>query len=268
MTDGSSKPNPQINRFRRHWVLEGWGTSGQKAIQHSTVLVVGCGGLGAPVIQYLAAAGVGHLTLVDDDLVQESNLNRQILFGQDDLSKYKVAGARDAALRLYPNVQIDVLQERVATHNARQLVSQHDLVFDCTDGLPNKFLLNDACVLEGTPLVHGAVSAWAGQLLCIEPGHSGCLRCVFPDVPPSDVMPTCQSVGVLGASCGVVGTQMALWGLKRLAPDLTWPAGRFWSLDLQADRKQELQVKPNPACPVCGPQAHIDGKNDGDYQDG
>jgi adenylyltransferase/sulfurtransferase len=248
--------------------LDGWGPQGQKTIQKSKVLVVGCGGLGAPVIQYLVAAGIGHLTLADDDQVQESNLNRQILFGPDDLSKPKVERAREAALRLHPQVEIQTLHERVATHNARKLVSEHQLVFDCTDGLPNKYLLNDACVLEGIPLVHGAVSAWAGQLLCVEPGESGCLRCVFPEVPSADIMPTCQNVGVLGASCGVVGTQMALWGLKRLVPGLTWPAGRFWALDLKSDRKQELQIERSNACPVCGPDAHIDAKNDSDYQDG
>ncbi|MBL93164.1 MAG: adenylyltransferase [Myxococcales bacterium] len=268
MASQSPSPNKHLNRFRRHWVLEGWGPEGQRSVQHSKALVVGCGGLGAPVIQYLAAAGIGELTLVDDDRVQESNLNRQILFGPENLEAYKVEGARDAALRLYPDANINILQERVATHNARKLIAQHDIVFDCTDGLPNKYLLNDACVLEGVPLVHGAVSAWAGQLLCVEPGESGCLRCVFPEVPSAAIMPTCQSVGVLGASCGVVGTQMALFGLKRMVPDLDWPAGRLWAMDFQSDRKQELQVRPNDACPVCGPQAHIDAQNDADYQNG
>lgn len=262
-----SKHDPgavSIDRYRRHFVLAGWGIEGQQRVKDAKVLVVGCGGLGAPVVQYLAAAGVGHLTLVDDDRVQTSNLNRQILFGAEDVEQPKVVLAQKAALRLNPALGVDARLERLATHNARAWVAEHDLVIDCTDGLPNKYLLNDACVLERVPLVHGAVSGWSGQLLCVEPGASGCLRCVFPDVPDPAAMPTCQSIGVLGASCGVVGARMAMWGLKRLV-GLEWPSGRLWALDLSADRDQVINVTKNDRCPVCGTEADIDGRNPSDY---
>ena len=140
------------------------------------------------------------------------------------------------------------------------------MVFDCTDGLPNKYLINDLCVVEQTPLMHGAVSAWSGQLMCIEPGVSACLRCVFPETPPAEVMPSCQTVGILGASCGVVGTQMSLWGLRRLATCKPWPAAQLWALDLRDDRTQTLNVSRDDSCKVCGADPVIDGTNPKDYE--
>ena len=256
----------QLETFRRQIVLEEWEAPAQKKLLASRVLIVGCGGLGAPVIQYLASAGIGELPLMDDDRVQRSNLNRQTLFGEKDIGRYKAEVAAEFVRNLNPQVRVQILSERLAPHNGRSLVRDFDLVFDCTDGLPNKYLLNDICVLEKIPLMHGAVSAWAGQLLCVEPGVSACLRCVFPDIPSPDIMPSCQTVGVLGASCGVVGAQMTLWGLRRLATNVTWPTGQLWALDLQNDRTQMLRVERNNACQVCGPDADIDGQNSKDYE--
>ena len=255
-----------LETFRRQMVLEDWEAPAQKRLQASKVLIVGCGGLGAPVIQYLSAAGIGHLTLMDDDRVQRSNLNRQTLFGDKDIGRFKTEAAADFVRNLNPHVNVEILSARLAVHNGRSLVRNFDLVFDCTDGLPNKYLLNDICVLEKIPLMHGAVSAWSGQLLCIEPGVSACLRCTFPDIPPPEVMPSCQTVGVLGASCGVVGAQMSLWGLRRLATQIPWPMAQLWALDLRNDRTQMLRVQPDKECQVCGVNADIDGKNPQDYE--
>ena len=257
-----------IERYRRQMVLEDWGPATQDHLRDVQVMVVGCGGLGAPVIQYLAAAGVGHLTLVDDDQVQRSNLNRQTLFGTHELHHAKTEAAGQFVRALNPEVQVTLKTERLGPHNGRSWVAGHDLVFDCTDGLPNKYLLNDICILEKIPLMHGAVSAWAGQLMCIEPGESACLRCAFPRMPAADSVPSCQTVGILGAACALVGSQMALWGLRRLAPNLSWPAGKLWALDLKTDRRQELNVKADQHCRVCGQAAHIDGRSVQDYERG
>ena len=255
-----------IERYRRQMVLEDWGPATQARIREARVMVVGCGGLGAPVIQYLAAAGVGHLTLVDDDRVQMSNLNRQTLFGTQNLNQAKTEAAEAFVQALNPEVTVTLKTERLGPHNGRAWIRGHHLVFDCTDGLPNKYLLNDICILEKIPLMHGAVSAWAGQLMCIEPGESACLRCAFPHMPSPQTVPSCQTVGILGAACAVVGSQMALWGLRRLASNLQWPQGKLWALDLTTDRRQELNVMADKQCRVCGEAAQIDGQSVEDYE--
>ena len=184
MTDvrkGTATQTPKIDveRHSRQLLLPEVGEAGQRALAGARALVVGCGGLGAPVVQYLAAAGVGHLSLYDDDVVERSNLNRQLLHREVDIGRWKAERASEWVQALDPALVVQAHVERVTTQSARTLVAAHDIVLDCTDGLPNKYLLNDACVREDTPLIHGAATAFDGQLLVV-PGATGpCLRCLW-----------------------------------------------------------------------------------------
>lgn len=252
-------------RFSRQLVLPEVGPAGVDRLAQARVLVVGCGGLGAPVIQYLGAAGVGHLTLVDDDVVELSNLNRQVLFGTTDVGRPKAECATEWVRRLDDAVEVETLYERVTTYNARDLVRRFDLVLDCTDGLGNKYLLNDACVLERRPLVHGAVTAFSGQILEVVDGGP-CLRCVFPELPEAGVIPSCQEAGVLGAACGWVGTLMALEAIKLLARVPSGILRKYVELDLLGGTVTAHALPRDPRCAVCGPAASITGRSDADYE--
>jgi len=257
-------------RFNRQLRLPEIGPAGQALLSGSRVAVVGCGGLGAPVIQYLAAMGVGHLTLFDDDTVELSNLNRQVLHRHEDIGRPKAERAAEWVRALDPELSVEARRERVSVHNARDIAADHHLVMDCSDGLPVKYLLNDAAVLEDTPLVHGAVTGLAGQVLVVRRGGRPCLRCLFEEVPPPETVPSCQQVGVLGAACGIVGSLMALQAAKLLAgfgrdfgPDLE---GRFLSVDLFGVRLQDFRFTAREDCPVCGSRPEIDARTLDDYE--
>lgn len=253
-------------RHQRQLILPELGSAGQDRLAAARVLVVGCGGLGSPVIQYLAAAGTGVLTLCDDDVVEDSNLNRQTLHRERDHGRPKAERAAEWVHELDPALSVRTLDERVSTHNARELAQEHDLVVDCTDGLPVKYLLNDACVRERVPLVHGAITAFAGQLMVVSAGGRPCLRCLFPEIPsPADV-PTCQTAGVLGAAVGVVGSMMALEAIKLLATDAPTLAGRFCAWDGHAGSTRVLDVPPDAGCAACGEAPRVDARDPAAYQ--
>jgi adenylyltransferase/sulfurtransferase len=261
-----TKAIPRAQRYARQVILEGVGRAGQERLEAAKVAVVGCGGLGAPVIQYLAAAGVGHLTLFDDDVVEASNLNRQVLHQEVDLGLRKVKSAADWVGTANGDISVDARAERVTVHNARQVLADHDLTVDCTDGLPVKYLLNDAAVREDSALVHGAVTAMAGQVLFV-PGATGpCLRCLFAEVPPPESVPTCQQNGVLGAACGVVGSIMATEALKALLGLGENLAGRLLSVDLNGPRFYPLAIPKNDRCPTCSTAWEIDATDPSDYE--
>jgi adenylyltransferase/sulfurtransferase len=253
------------DRYHRQLLLPDFGAAGQDALERARVLVVGCGGLGTPVVQYLAAAGVGALTLVDDDVVEESNLNRQVLHRQADVGRSKAERAAEWVHALDDELTVRALDERVTTHNARELAQEHDLVVDCTDGLPVKYLLNDACVRERVPLVHGAVTAFAGQVLVVPAGGAPCLRCLFPEIPPPEDVPTCQTAGILGAATGVIGSMMASEALKLLASAPTL-SGRFCAWDGLANTTRVLGVPKDARCAACGESPTIDARDPAAYE--
>lgn len=262
----SMDPKARAERHGRQLLLPEISAEGQERLSLARVLVVGCGGLGAPVIQYLAAAGVGRLTLADDDQVELSNLNRQVLHRSADVGRKKAERAAEWVRELDEALTVVPLLARVGVRNARELVREHDLVVDCTDGLPQKFLLNDACVLEDVPLVHGAATAFSGQVLVV-PGASGpCLRCLFEDVPPPGTVPTCQEAGVLGGTVALVGSLMALEAVKHLARVGEVPAGRFLSVDALEPSLRPVRFSRRADCAACGDEPEVDARTPADYE--
>lgn len=254
-------------RQARQIALPEVGARGQDALGKARVLVIGCGGLGGPVIQYLAAAGVGALTLVDDDVVEPSNLNRQVLFGEADVGRRKAEVAAERVHALDGDLDVAARVERLTGLAARRAVAAHHLVLDCTDGLPTKFLLNDACVLEDRALVHGAATAWAGQVLVV-PGRRGpCLRCLFEEPPPRGTAPTCRTAGILGAVTGVVGSMMAAEAVKVIVGlDARTLTGRFLAVDVLAPLVRELAFARRADCAACGDAPSVDVTRAEDYE--
>ncbi len=248
----------------RQLVLPQVGAEGQRKLAAARVLVVGCGGLGAPVATYLACAGVGQLHVIDDDVIEASHLNRQMLFGVADLGRKKAEVTAARIAHQLPQCDVTHSCERVVAGAVRAVVRTADVVMDCTDGMPTKFLLNDACVAEDRPLVHGAATAWSGQVLVV-PGRLGpCLRCLFEAPPPRGAMPTCRSAGILGAVTGVVGSTMALQAIKLIlgVPTLV---GRFMALDLLTDTQRTVSFDRRGACAACGDAPHADARHAANY---
>jgi molybdopterin/thiamine biosynthesis adenylyltransferase len=264
--DGHETSHERAERHSRNIRLTDLGLKGQERLSASRVLIVGAGGLGAPVVSYLAAAGIGHITIVDDDRVERSNLNRQVLFTTDDIGREKAIVAAGRARAIDSALCVVALVARVSVANARELVAAADVVVDCTDGLPAKYLLNDACVREGVALVHGAVTALEGQVLVVPRGGRPCLRCLFETLPPEGTVPSCQTVGVLGAACGVVGSLLASECVKVLVEMSSPLVGRFLHVDLRRPRFTTLPFAARTDCEACGAGARIDARDPDDYR--
>ncbi|MER3401567.1 MAG: adenylyltransferase [Thermoflexus sp.] len=242
----------QIRRYARHIVLPGVGGRGQRRLLRSRVLIIGAGGLGCPAALYLAAAGVGTIGIVDDDVVEESNLQRQILFRPEDVGRPKAEVARERLQAFNPDVTVIPYVERFTAANARDRVAGYDLVIDGSDNFPTKYLASDVCVWEGKPLIWGAVFQYEGQVGSFPPGGRPCFRCLLPSPPPPDQVPDCQQAGVFGALAGVIGAMQAMEALKALLGLGAPPAGRLLVFDgLQAEWLH-VQVDRRPDCPVCG----------------
>jgi molybdopterin/thiamine biosynthesis adenylyltransferase len=229
-------------------VLREIGGPGQQALKAARVLIVGAGGLGAPAALYLAAAGVGLLGLADPDIVSLSNLQRQVLFGVEDLDKPKVEVAARRLAMLNPNVRVEPIAKWVDQSNARELVRGYDLVLDGTDDFATRFAVNAACVAEGKILVSGAIGRWTGQV-GVFPGRP-CYQCLVPETPPD--AETCSAVGVVGALGGVIGSMMALEAVKVVARAGEPLAGRLMVYDALAGDSRTVRLPADPACPVCG----------------
>jgi molybdopterin/thiamine biosynthesis adenylyltransferase len=255
-------------RFARQLVLPEIGRAGQARLTAARVVVVGCGGLGAPVIQQLAAAGVGRLTLIDDDVVEPSNLNRQTLFRADDAGARKAVAAAAFVRALAPDVDVTAVVERLTATRAREVVAGADLVVDCSDGLPTKYLLNDACVREDRVLVHGAATAWSGQVVVVPGARGPCLRCLFPTLPPRDAVPTCRTAGIVAPTTGVVGSLQAAAALRLLlgVRPIADEAGRFVAVDAKAGTTRTLRFDRDPDCPACGEAPTLHARTDVDYE--
>lgn len=244
----------EINRYSRNILLAEVGGTGQARFRSARVLVVGAGGLGSPLILYLAAAGVGHLTVVDDDKVELSNLQRQIAHTTDRIGIHKARSAALAATALNPHTRIVPLAQRLTQENVRAIVRDHDLVCDGTDNFTARFLISDACVAEKKTLVSAAVLRFEGQLSVFKPHEGGpCYRCLYPAPPPPGVVPTCSEVGVLGAITGVMGTLQATEVLKELGGIGDSMSGRLLVWDALASRFRTIKLRRDPQCPSCGP---------------
>ncbi|MCL7486748.1 MAG: molybdopterin-synthase adenylyltransferase MoeB [Desulfobulbaceae bacterium] len=242
----------QLQRYSRHIILKEVGVEGQISLNQGKVLVVGAGGLGSPVALYLAAAGVGTIGIVDDDVVVLSNLQRQILHATADVGRPKVDSATDTLRALNPEVQVTAHKCRLAADNVMSIVSEYDFVVDGTDNFPAKFLVNDACVLAGIPFSHGGVLRFAGQTMTVLPGESACYRCVFRQPPPEDAVSTCSEAGILGAIAGILGTIQATEVLKYLTGAGRLLTDTLLTFDALAMEFRKIALSRQDECPVCG----------------
>ena len=247
----------QLARYARQVLLPELGEAGQRRLLDARVLLVGAGGLGSPAALYLAAAGVGTLGIVDHDSVDLSNLQRQILHGEDTTGRPKVESARRALMRLNSEVQVIAIAERLTAANARRIFDGFEVVVDGTDNFPTRYLINDACVLLDLPNVHGAIYRFDGQVAVFNHAGGPCYRCLYPEPPPPELAPSCVEAGVLGAICGVIGTLQAVETIKLLTGLGDSLSGRMVSFDALAMRFRELKVKRDPSCPVCGDHPRI-----------
>ncbi|WP_161962678.1 molybdopterin-synthase adenylyltransferase MoeB [Xanthomonas campestris] len=255
-----------LERYSRHLRLPQVGVDGQQRLARARVLLIGAGGLGSPAAFYLAAAGVGHLRMADDDVVDRSNLQRQILHTEDSVGMAKVVSAAQRIAALNPRVQVDAIQTRVTASNVEALLQDVDVVVDGADNFAARYLLNDACVKLGKPLVYGAVQQFEGQLSVFDAGrHRGqlpCYRCLFPEPPPPEFAPSCAEAGVLGVLPGVIGLLQATEAIKLLLGLGDSLAGRLLSFDALAMRFREIRLPPDPQCPVCAPGTAFPGYAD------
>ncbi|HEX2278724.1 MAG TPA: molybdopterin-synthase adenylyltransferase MoeB [Candidatus Tectomicrobia bacterium] len=241
----------EIRRYSRHIVLPEVGGAGQKRINRASVLVVGAGGLGSPVALYLAAAGVGKIGIVDNDVVDTSNLQRQILHSTATVGKKKVESARDTLLALNPNLEVTPHDVRLNSGNILQILKGYDVVAEGSDNFPTKFLVNDACVMTGTPVSMAGIFRFSGQLLTVIPRHGPCYRCLIPQPPPPGAVPSCQEAGVFGAMAGVVGVIQATEILKLILGKGEVLNGRLLLFEALQMRFEPIELKRNPECPVC-----------------
>ncbi len=242
----------EYRRYGRHLTLPEIGEDGQRRLKASTVLVVGAGGLGSPVALYLAAAGVGRITLADFDVVDVTNLQRQVLFGTRDLGREKVVAAADRLRDLNPHVAVEPLAERVSSANVRALVRAADVVVDGSDNFTTRYLVSDACVLEGRPYVYGSIFRFDGQASVFHPPAGPCYRCLFPEPPPDALVPNCAQAGVLGVLPGLVGSIQAAETLKLLLGIGRPLLGRLLLVDALDGGFREVRLRRDPACPACG----------------
>ncbi|MFC4140566.1 MULTISPECIES: ThiF family adenylyltransferase [unclassified Microbacterium] len=247
---GPPLPAGRAARFARHLTLPGIGAEGQRRLAAARVLVIGAGGLGAPIVQYLVAAGIGLITVIDDDRVERSNLQRQVLHGEADLGRPKAESVRDAVARLDPGVHVTAHVERLHPAGAVELFEAHDLVLDGSDNFATRYLVNDAAELSGTPVVWGGIHRFSGQLSVFLPGRGPMLRDLFPEVPDADAIESCAVGGVLGALCGVVGSAMAVEALKLLCGVGEPLVGRLARYDALAARWDELRFAADPDRPA------------------
>jgi len=259
----SAEERDFFDRYSRHMLLPQVGEAGQRVLQRSRVLVLGAGGLGSPAGFYLAAAGVGQLRVVDDDRVERSNLHRQILHTEAGVGSAKVASARERLLALNPGIVVEAIAERATSANIDALLDGVDVVLDGSDNFPLRYLLNDACIKHGKPLVHAAIERFDGQVSVFDAGRqrgiAPCYRCLFPEPPPPEFAPNCAEAGVFGVLPGLAGVLQATEVLKLLLGIGEPLTGRLLRFDALAMRFRETRIRPDPACPVCAPGTPFPG---------
>jgi adenylyltransferase/sulfurtransferase len=247
----------QIERYSRHIILPDVGGEGQKKLLSSRVLLLGMGGLGSPAALYLAAAGVGTLGLVDFDTVELSNLQRQVIHTNEDLGKSKVQSAKETIKAINPDVKVQKYEESLSVDNIMEIISDYDLIVDGTDNFPTRFLLNDACVLEGKTIVYGAILRFEGQVSVFAPDRGPCYRCLVPEMPPPGSVPRCQEAGVLGVLPGIIGSLQAAEAIKLILGIGIPLIGRLLLFDAMDMEMQELKLRKDPNCPACGENSNL-----------
>ena len=241
-----------LRRYSRHLLIPEVGLAGQEKLARARVLAIGAGGLGSPVLAYLAAAGVGRILIVDDDVVDETNLQRQILYDTADVGAPKAHRAAERLRALNPQIAIDALATRFDAANARELVRLVDVVVDGSDTFSTRYLVNDACVLEGKPDVHGSIFRFDGQVSIFGAAGGPCYRCLYPEAPPEHLVPSCSEGGVLGVLAGIVGSFQAAEAIKLILAIGTPLVGRLLLIDALDARVREVRIARDPACPLCG----------------
>jgi len=244
-------PN-ELRRYDRHIILPEIGMEGQRRLNESRVLVIGAGGLGSPLLLYLAAAGVGHLTIVDPDVVDESNLQRQILHRTSSLGRRKIESAGDHLLDLNPHIEVVPIAAPFTSANALEIARGHDVIVDGTDNFPTRYLSNDVAVMLGIPNIYGSIFRFEGQVSVFWAEKGPCYRCLYPEPPPPGLVPSCAEGGVLGILPGVIGSLQATETIKVLLAIGEPLVGRLVLYDALALRFREMRIRKDPECPVCG----------------
>lgn len=256
-TDSATLALPELTpaerqRYSRHLIMPEVGLEGQRKLKAAKVLLVGTGGLGSPAALYLAAAGVGTLGIVDFDVVDETNLQRQVLYGTKDVGRPKLEAAAERIRDVNPNVRVVQHQARLTSDNALDILADYDVIVDGTDNFPTRYLVNDACVLLGKPNVYGSIFRFEGQVSVFATKGGPCYRCLFREPPPPGLVPSCAEGGVLGVLPGIIGTLQALEAIKLIIGQGKTLAGRLLLFDALTMRWRELTLRRNPACPACG----------------
>src|SRR5215218_1371427 len=249
--------NDEIARYSRHLIMPEVGVEGQRKLKAARVLMIGTGGLGAPTGMYLAAAGVGTLGIVDFDVVDASNLQRQIVHRTKDVGRPKIESARDRLNDINPHVKIEAYETRLTSENALGLFREYDMVVDGTDNFPTRYLVNDACVLTGRPNVYGSIFRFEGQASVFWAERGACYRCLYPEPPPPGLVPSCAEGGVLGVLPGIVGAIQANEAIKLILGGGEPLINRLLLFDAWKLRFRDLKLRKDPACPVCGEQPSI-----------
>src|SRR5438270_614495 len=242
----------QVARYARHLILPEVGGAGQRKLLNSSVLLLGAGGLGSPAALYLAAAGVGRIGIVDFDVVDFSNLQRQVIHSTPDVGRSKLASAKDRLLSLNPNITVDTYETALSSKNALELFKPYDVILDGTDNFPTRYLVNDACVILGKPNTYGSIFRFEGQASVFGTKDGPCYRCLYPEPPPPGLVPSCAEGGVLGVLPGLVGCMQATETMKLILGAGEPLIGRFLIFDALRMKFRELKLRKDPDCPVCG----------------
>ncbi len=257
-SDRQEFSNDEIARYSRHLIMPEVTLEGQKKLKAASILCIGTGGLGSPIALYLAAAGVGRLGLVDGDVVDFSNLQRQILHGTKDVGRKKLNSARDRIRDVNPNVQVDLYDTYFKAENAREMVEPYDIVIDGTDNFPTRYLSNDICVFLKKPNIYGSIFRFDGQCTVFAPHLGGpCYRCMFPEPPPPGMVPSCAEGGVLGVLPGIIGVMQAIEAVKLIVGIGDPLIGRMIQFDALKMKFREFKLRKDPGCPVCGTNPSI-----------
>ena len=265
MTDLDLTPD-QLDRYSRHIFLDDVGTAGQAALLDATVLVVGAGGLGSPIIQYLAAAGVGTLGIIDDDVVERSNLQRQIIHREADVGRPKVTSAAEYVEHLNPDVTLETYDERLTPETVEDRIASYDFVVDGSDNFETRYLVNDACTLAGIPFSHGAIFRFEGQVTTFPHGDgSPCYRCLFPEAPPPGTVPDCSTAGVLGVLPGTIGCIQATETIKAIMETGELLDGRLLFYDALDLTFETVEIRGRTDCALCGEDPTITAVEDVEY---
>lgn len=242
----------EIQRYSRHLIMPEVGMTGQKKLKSASILLIGAGGLGSPLGLYLAAAGIGRLGLVDFDVVDHSNLQRQVLHTTADVGRSKLQSAAEHLQAINPEVELDLYETHISSANAMELMGPYDIVIDGTDNFPTRYLVNDACVLLGKPNVYGSIFRFDGQASVFHPPHGPCYRCLFPEPPPPGMVPSCAEGGVLGILPGTIGIIQATEAVKLILGTGKSLIGRLMVYDALDMTFREMKIRRNPECPLCG----------------